>query len=177
VSPTLLDMAIAIALVPPLGVVGVTLHAGLFDDAFGAFLLFTTNFVSIILASVVVFLLTGFAPVRHMASHRKEIVNVLGTVVVGALLIMIPLGLTGASIISSATNQATAQQISEEWVDSYDDLSLGKVTEEGAEVFVRVSGSGALPDVDELEAALSETLGAPVSVVVEYFESTKLTSP
>jgi uncharacterized hydrophobic protein (TIGR00271 family) len=47
VSASLPGVAIAVALVPPLGVVGVTLRAGLFDDAIGSFLLFSTNFVSI----------------------------------------------------------------------------------------------------------------------------------
>ncbi len=61
VSASIAGVAIAVALVPPLGVVGLTLHAGMIGEAFGAFLLFLTNLVSIILAAMVVFALTVFA--------------------------------------------------------------------------------------------------------------------
>ncbi len=62
VSSSLTGVAVAVALVPPLGVVGVALHAGEWPAALGSFLLFGTNLVSIILASVIVFGTGRFHP-------------------------------------------------------------------------------------------------------------------
>jgi uncharacterized hydrophobic protein (TIGR00271 family) len=175
VSASLPGVAIAVALVPPLGVVGVTLRAGLLDDAFGAFLLFTTNFLSIILASVVVFFLTGFSPVRRFIDERRDVINVLGTVVVGALIIMIPLGLTGAAIINTATDKEDAHQAAEAWVEGWDDLELGPVSIEGVVVDVDVFGNGDLPPIQDLEEALSDSFGEDVTVTVDYFETVRVT--
>ena len=175
VSSSLPGVAIAVALVPPLGVVGVTLRAGLLDDALGAFLLFSTNFVSIILASVVVFILTGFSPVRRFVDQRRDVINVLGTVVVGALIIMIPLGITGATIINQATGTEKAHETSQEWIDEFEKLELGPVEVEGIAVEVNISGTGELPRIEDLEAELSEALGRDVTVTVDYFETVRVT--
>ena len=175
VSASLPGVAIAVALVPPLGVVGVTLRAGLYDDAIGAFLLFGTNFVSIILASILVFFLTGFSPVRRFIDEQREVINVLGTVVVGALIIMIPLGITGATIINQATGTEKAHEAAEGWIDGYDELELGPVELEGVAIEVNISGTGGLPPIEELEASLSESLGKDVTVTVDYFETVRIT--
>jgi uncharacterized hydrophobic protein (TIGR00271 family) len=55
-------VAIAAALVPPLATVGITLTNGYFAEAFGALLLFVTNFVAISTATAVMFLALGFRP-------------------------------------------------------------------------------------------------------------------
>ncbi len=173
VSSSLPGVAIAVALVPPLSVVGVTLQAGLLDDALGAFLLFSTNFVSIVLASLVVFFVTGFSPVRRFIDERSGVVNVLSTVVIGGLLIMIPLGLSGAAIINTATGTETAHTAAQDWLDGWDYLDLGPVDLDGSVVEVNVSGTGGLPPIEELEAMLSENLGKDVTVEVEYFETVR----
>lgn len=174
VSASLPGVAIAVALVPPLGVVGVTLTLGMGGDAFGAFLLFSTNFVSIILASVVVFVLTGFSPVRHFIEHRGDVINVLGTLVVGGLLIMIPLGITGAAIINTASDQAAAHQVTQTWLSESSDLEIGPITVGDVVVEIDINGSDDLPPVEELEAALSEKLGRPVTLDIEYFKTVRI---
>jgi uncharacterized hydrophobic protein (TIGR00271 family) len=62
--------AIAVALVPPLGACGVLLAHGNTSLAGGAFFLFLTNLVGIVLAAVAVFLATGF--VRHEEMSRTR---------------------------------------------------------------------------------------------------------
>jgi uncharacterized hydrophobic protein (TIGR00271 family) len=59
VADSLPGVAISIALVPPLAVVGLSLSAAEWDDAIGALLLFLTNFVSILLTGGGVFALLG----------------------------------------------------------------------------------------------------------------------
>jgi uncharacterized hydrophobic protein (TIGR00271 family) len=175
VSASLPGVAIAVALVPPLGVVGVSLQGHMSDDALGAFLLFSTNFVSIILSSTVVFVLTGFSPIRQFIEQRAGVINVFSTVVLGALLIMIPLGLTGASIINTATDQQTAQRLADEWIAPYDKLDLQSVTVDKTTVDLNVTGNGDLPSVQELEQDLSEELGKPITVTVDYFRTEQIT--
>ncbi|RLE22426.1 MAG: hypothetical protein DRJ50_07670, partial [Actinobacteria bacterium] len=63
ISDSLPGAAIAVALVPPLSVIGITLRIGEYDDVSGAFLLFLTNLVGMILAGAFVFLLAGYTPV------------------------------------------------------------------------------------------------------------------
>jgi uncharacterized hydrophobic protein (TIGR00271 family) len=57
----LTGVAIAVALVPPLAVAGIGLGYGEFAIFFGAFLLFFTNLVGIVLASVITFQILGFS--------------------------------------------------------------------------------------------------------------------
>jgi uncharacterized hydrophobic protein (TIGR00271 family) len=63
-APTLKDslvgVGIAVSLVPPLGVVGITLAAGAWAEAWGATLLFITNLIGIALACLLVFWLSGY---------------------------------------------------------------------------------------------------------------------
>jgi uncharacterized hydrophobic protein (TIGR00271 family) len=55
-------VAIAVAVIPPLAVVGYAFSNHQYSAAGGAFLLFITNLVSIIISAAVVFLLMGFRP-------------------------------------------------------------------------------------------------------------------
>ncbi|MCP4418712.1 MAG: DUF389 domain-containing protein, partial [Chloroflexi bacterium] len=63
-------VAIAAALVPPLATVGISLTAGRFDQAAGAMLLFTANFVSISSATALMFLILGFRPTAAQKTRR-----------------------------------------------------------------------------------------------------------
>lgn len=175
VSSSLTGVAIAVALVPPLGVVGITLEAGLFDDALGAFLLFLTNFVSIILAAVAVFLLVGFSPVRKMIERRSEIRNVLGTVAIGALIIIVPLTFTGNGVIVSSAQQSDAQKAVEAWIGDDGTLRVVQVQASGADVTVVITGAGDVPSVEDLEDDLAAAFGEPVSLTVEYVPSVVIT--
>ena len=114
VSASIAGVAIAVALVPPLGVVGLTLHAGLFSDALGAFLLFMTNLVSIILAAMVVFALTGFVPIAIMKEIANDIKRVAITVGIAAIVIAIPLAFTGTSCRETSNRLADAHDAVED---------------------------------------------------------------
>ncbi len=85
VSSSLSGVAIAVALVPPLSVVGITLEQGAYQWAFGALLLFLTNVVSIVLAAVTVFVLMGFAALPPDEDQRARLRRVVGVFGAGAL--------------------------------------------------------------------------------------------
>jgi uncharacterized hydrophobic protein (TIGR00271 family) len=63
ISQNLAGVAIAVALVPPLAVAGIGLGYSNFGMFYGAFLLFFTNLVGIVLAAVLTFQIIGFSSV------------------------------------------------------------------------------------------------------------------
>ena len=89
-ASSLPGVAIAVALVPPLCVVGYGLGAGHLDIAQGAGLLFATNLASIVLAGIAVFWLLGFRPLNEtdLPSFRRS----LRWSILGVALLTLPLG-------------------------------------------------------------------------------------
>ena len=162
--------------VPPLGVVGVALTTGNYADATGAFLLFLTNLVSIILAASLVFVVTGFALIAKLQENREKMKTVIITVILGALIVMVPLAFTSEGILTSASRQSSAQAVTEEWLADHENLRLNKVVVAGDQVDVVITGDGDVPSVSSLNEALSEVFGTPTVAVVEYFPSQRLTA-
>jgi APA family basic amino acid/polyamine antiporter len=105
VSTALPGVAIAAALVPPLGVVGIGLAARSFAVAGGGLLLFGTNLVGITLAGAVIFLLLGFRPVRGGRERESQLRRGLVVSMLLLLVVALPLG-----FISGRTVQATQEE-------------------------------------------------------------------
>ncbi len=92
VQEALPGVAIAVALVPPLSVVGITLALREWSYAAGAMLLYLTNMVSVAGAGGLIFLMVGFRP--HIWSNiRSQIFwrGLIGLTVL-FLLLLVPLG-------------------------------------------------------------------------------------
>ena len=175
VSDSIAGVAIAVALVPPLGVVGLTLQAGMFEDAFGALLLFLTNLVSIILAAALVFFLTGYAPYRRIKESREEIAVFLRAVALAAILIVIPLSLTADDILAGTARQAIANEAVADWIEG-SDLEVIRVTTSGDEVNIFLTGPGDVPTLATLETSLTSGFGFPVALRVEHAPTTVITT-
>lgn len=176
VSSSITGVAIAVALVPPLGVVGIMLKAGEFGDAGGAFLLFLTNLVAIILTASLVFVVGGLVPIEQFRENRAKTRTTVATVTLAALVITVPLFFTSEGIIASASRQSTVQQVSEDWLADSEGISLERVIVSTDEITLTVSGEGDLPSVEELEVSLEDALDTNVHVDVEYFPSIRVTS-
>ena len=101
ISDTLPGVAIAISLVPPLGVVGFTLEVGKLDQALGALLLFLTNVAAILGSGTVVMVLYGFfrqatppaGPERPGVNRRNAVIIIAAMV----LAVSIPLAATSVT--------------------------------------------------------------------------------
>ncbi len=65
-------VAIAISLVPPLAVVGITAQDGLWDDALGALLLFVTNMLAIIVVGGLLYSVLRLLPAQTGARPRRR---------------------------------------------------------------------------------------------------------
>lgn len=75
INAALAGVAIAVSLVPPLAASGICLALERYDLGLGAFLLFFANFLAIQLASVFIFILSGFIDYSHIKENRRLIDN------------------------------------------------------------------------------------------------------
>lgn len=175
VASSIAGVAIAVALVPPLGVVGVALQNLRFDDALGAFILFLTNFVSIVLAAAGVFVLTGFAESTNLRARSRQILSTLAPFGALALVVLVPLVFTAEGILASATQQRTAQAAVTDWIGEDSRLLLQQVTVDGDTVTVLLTGSQTLPSASALHDDLTDALGTSIELIVRYTPGVQVT--
>lgn len=156
VSDTLPGVAIAISLVPPLAVVGLTLESGAVDQAAGALLLFVTNVCAILASGVVVMAL--FRVYEHLPSPgaQTRYVNrrgAVGAVAVMVVLVMIPLAATSTRIGQATLDEIAVETTADAWAAPAD-WTVVTVTAVGDKVVVRATGPAPEPDPAALRAAL-----------------------
>jgi uncharacterized hydrophobic protein (TIGR00271 family) len=119
IADSIPGVAISIALVPPLCVVGIALSGGQWIEAWGALLLFLTNFLSILLAGGVVFAVYGLAAAVTAGVGRINKRRAYGVIALGLLLVAIPLTLTTTRLFSDSIAQTKIAQITEQWARQY----------------------------------------------------------
>jgi uncharacterized hydrophobic protein (TIGR00341 family) len=173
VSDVLPGVAIAISLVPPLSVVGITIAAGEANLAAGAFLLFASNVVAMILAGVVMFTVYGFGADAWKAPtfrHRRAYL----TLAVAVVVILIPLVVTTRQTLELQSRQTSAQSIAQAWANEQGEI-LAKVEFHGSELLVVVEGPQPPTGTDELLAELRAVLPAGTPVVLNYVAGTSTT--
>jgi uncharacterized hydrophobic protein (TIGR00271 family) len=167
VSDTLPGVAIAISLVPPLAVVGLTLESGAPGQAAGALLLFGTNVCAIIATGTLVFLSYG---VRSAAMEANVLVGPMRNwslvAVLAALAILaVPLAWGSSVVVRQEALVARATPTAQEWAESQG-WQIGDIAvREGA---LRIVALGPAPEADPstLRRALDEAGLADVDVRV-----------
>lgn len=177
VASSIAGVAIAVALVPPLSVVGISLATGAFSDALGASLLFLTNFVAIVLAAAVVFVLGGFADTTVLRERTRTVLITLAPIVALALVIPLPLLFTSQDILAEAQLRRQVESDVAAWLGSDPGLRLIGIDIDDDTVRVEVTGPSAVPPVADLQAAVNEPGEGGVTVIVEYTQSTILQAP
>ncbi|MGZ6329114.1 MAG: DUF389 domain-containing protein [Candidatus Limnocylindrales bacterium] len=167
VSDALPGVAIAVSLVPPLAVVGITLAAGRNDLAGGAFLLFFTNFVAIVLAAVIVMVLMGYGAVARAITGRGARRAATAVIIVALLAVIVPLA--GASYQVAVNDGLTnaAQTALKTWLAGTD-YSILSVTASDGHITAAISGDGATPPFDLLLAELRRQAGRVTISVTAY---------
>lgn len=153
VSDTLPGVAIAISLVPPLTVVGLTLEAGAFDQSVGALLLFSTNVAAILLSGCVVMALYGVF--GHAVTGGTPTFNrraAVSAVVFIAIVIAIPLTISTVTTISARLEEGRVHAVAEAWADpvGWSVLELNRDPENKELMVLTMIGPPPIPDVDEL---------------------------
>ncbi|WP_062379466.1 DUF389 domain-containing protein [Demequina pelophila] len=160
-------VAIAVALVPPLAVVGVSLGSRHWADALGALLLFLTNFVAIVLAASIVFVLTGFARTYVLTTRRRQVALTMAPFVVLAGLVLVPLTLSAEGVFQNETRESDAEAAVREWLGEDSELVLTAVALEDDTVKVSLAGAGDPPDPAVLLADLQDVFIRPVGLELQ----------
>ena len=162
-------VGIAVALVPPLATVGITLGLGRTDLTDGALLLFVTNLACITLAASLVFSFAGFIPrLDRMFIRRGRWVSfVISGIVVVA--VAVPLATHSAIQWSEGRTKDRVDEIVTEW-DPTLTLDTVEVDHSASPLAVSIAVSGPQPprDPNALAALLSEQEGEEVAVSVRY---------
>ena len=181
ISDTLPGVAIAISLVPPLSVVGLTLESGSWAQARGALLLFATNVTAIVACGVVVMAL---ARVPRLASDappgtigaRVRRGRAIAVIAIALLVIAVPLGATSVRLSLEASTEATARDVAEAWAAPAGWEVASVATREGV-VQVRLAGPLPEPDVSTLRGRLDAAGLEGVDVEVELIPARKVALP
>jgi uncharacterized hydrophobic protein (TIGR00271 family) len=171
VAASLAGVAIAVALVPPLATVGITLSMMRFDLAAGSSLLFTTNLVAIAASGAVVFLLLGFAPPETHKRRRATFWRSLAGIAALLLAIGLILGtLTWQSLnqvridraLQAAIQASLDAQLEADLLDaSYRTGSSGVLT---VEATVRTTQQIPEEEIAALQQDLANRLDIPVAM-------------
>ncbi len=170
ISDTLPGVAIAISLVPPLSVVGLTLEAHAWDQTLGALLLFVTNVAAILATGVVVLLvyrIPGFAgaaiPPRSESRRLHPLVSILVTLVI----IGIPLAGSSVRFTQQSLLENSIRDAAEPWA-AEEGWDIAGLVVEGETALLTLTGSPPLPSTDALVDALTAQGVDPSAVTIEF---------
>jgi uncharacterized hydrophobic protein (TIGR00271 family) len=155
VSDTLPGVAIAISLVPPLAVVGITLEAGAGAQARGALLLFLTNVGAILLSGLIVMALYRVRRTALGVGADTGLGHGVSVVVVTAMVavLVVPLAATSARLGTEARTTSRVTDVARKWAGA-SGWRLDAVEHSGGAVVVRVAGATPAPAAVALRRAL-----------------------
>jgi uncharacterized hydrophobic protein (TIGR00271 family) len=160
--------AIAVALVPPLGACGVLLAHGNTSLAGGAFFLFLTNLVGIVLAAVAVFLATGFVRRKETSRARAIAIAIPLLIVLG---VAYPLAQRSLNTYRLSSDEADIRSLilPQLRAGGLGIQSLSVIHQAGRVVAsIDVAGPETPPAVEPLAEQLAARLGQPVRVILRW---------
>ena len=172
VADSLPGVAVSIALVPPLCVMGISLSAAEWLDAWGALLLFLTNFLSILLAGGAVFTILGLgaaATASHSPLNKRRAYRVIA---LGVLLVAIPLSVATVRVYRNSIAQTKITTITNQWVRQYSkDIVVRSVLVSGGAAKILISGPEQPPSIDDLGAEIKSKVEHVAEVDLRYVPS------
>jgi uncharacterized hydrophobic protein (TIGR00271 family) len=182
VSGSLPGVAVAVALVPPLAVVGITLTAGRMDLAGGALLLFAANFTAIAAASGLMFAAFGFWPEPERAPRVRLVGRGFLALCVLIVAVTAPIaGLTLRSISDAAFMRSVESALDAEfggeagtrWRE-YESRGEGRLLR----LTVEVEATRPLERVEiaQIQERLTARLERPVSLLVRIIQVTEVST-
>lgn len=148
VGDVLPGVAIAISLVPPLAVVGVCLGSEAPALALGAFVLFASNVVALIITATVVLVLAGYSREAQTVGSRWR--RAYAVLAVALVVVAVPMIVDSLASLWARQISAQAQQ----WLEQTPGAEVTDVHWHGATVVVSVLGPAELPPLDELDDAV-----------------------
>lgn len=164
ISDTFAGTAIAVALMPPICVVGLGLSQGDWILSWGASLLYLTNLLGIALACMIVFLSAGYAPMRQAGKP------LFGAMILTSIL-LVPLGLSFSQLVQQSQLQSTIKQLLTNKTVTFQTLELTNIRvnwlEKEPQVFLSVNAKEPVTQhqVELLESFLKRKLGRQFTLI------------
>lgn len=179
-SAALPGVAIAAALVPPLGVVGFGIATADIAIAQGSALLVATNLIAIMLAGALVFLALGFRPGR---GEEREARLRTGLVTIGFLVILVSIYL--ATVFLGSIRTARARQLVSNYVAATDGIHLvdGTINVTQGDGYLQIQATiyterpVSQAEFDALNSQLNATMHRPVKVSFRVISTTVIEGP
>jgi uncharacterized hydrophobic protein (TIGR00271 family) len=175
VSDTLPGVAIAISLVPPLAVVGLTLESGAPLESLAAFVLFTTNVAAILASGIVVMGLYRvyrvFGEGAAGGFHRGGAVAIIACLL---LAVIVPLWINSDRIDKTTVRESEVQAVAGHWANDAGWSVVG-VTASGDQVLIETTGPNPAPSLAllrrDLDAAGLNGLNVRVNLVTASYQT------
>jgi len=162
-SAVLPGVAIAISLVPPLAVVGVCAGQGQWNLAFGAFLLFFSNVVAMIIAGSAVFTLAGYTRDPDALPARRT--RAYAIVAVLTVVMLLPLAFNTLYVVVKAQWTAGISAATTQWLgDDFEGELLGIEWDNLTARIAVESPGGEVPQIAGLRSLLAAAVPPLVSV-------------
>ncbi|WP_327147269.1 TIGR00341 family protein [Nocardia sp. NBC_01329] len=169
VGDVLPGVAIAISLVPPLAVVGVCLGSGAPTLALGAFVLFASNVIAMVITAALVLVLTGYAQEAGAGAARRGRAY---AVLAGALvLVAVPM------VVNSLTS-LWAEQIADaarQWLREVPGAQVTEVTLHGDTATLQIRAPQDLPPLEPLQQSVDTLVPWDPRVVVVHTVGSRVT--
>lgn len=167
--------AIAVALMPPLCVVGLTMSQGQWNYSSGAFLLYFTNLIGISLACTVVYVLAGYT--RRNKQFSRTLSWSVSAVLI--LLLAVPLGISSLDLIrqsrlnySMRTILSSSPLLARQDVELIETQILWETSQ--IELLVRASGLITPEEVVVVEDAVANKIGQPFDISFNVAQTTRI---
>ena len=177
ISSAMPGVAIAVALVPPLSVVGIGLAQGEGSIAFGALLLFLTNLICIVFFGSLVFLFQSYGNLERAKkglAFSTAVMFILG----------IPLTLSMRELIVSKNVRHQIEDFILEKRESFRDADISSITVTPRKGYVRVDleiaaplGSISQEQIEQARSNLSKYVERDIYLDVEVLPVRRLTAP
>lgn len=161
-------VAIAVALVPPLSVVGMALELGRTDLAENAFLLYLVNLAGIVLSGSVVLFAMGMFPQPDKGGKfpRRTRIGLIAAASV-VLAVAYPLSSLTSRAINEDKDRRDAEKLVDKWVGD-SQLEVTTVELDGSRVEIDVAGPTRPPGSAQLTQRLANELEQRVEVKINW---------
>ena len=174
-SDALTGVAVAVALVPPLAVVGICLQLQQFPLALGAFLLFLANVTGIVLAAAVTFLVCGLVPGTELRVGNRRIAGGMRWAAVAVIVMVLPLHFTRSSVLPASDPTQAVELALDTYVDETG--GRGEVVDVSVErtagilvIDVVITDGPTTPRVGAMATHLADELGEKVDLRLQTVE-------